>query len=251
MECKIGLIAKPLNRKQNCFLNIGEIFDKNIRNNINVLYELHTIMKYMYPFKIKIENKDIIPDNLTEIAIIQEKYKLTRKISLYGKDKDTKFRTPELYDISCMVPLFPNQIPRLRFTESKNNPIRMIVLFPYENPILRGEILNSCFNLTTKCKTYFYTLGYIRGKNTSSTCELSKRYLLTCGIKKENIYTENYDTFPDCIMEILNMIKFIFPYTVVKIMFAIARYDMQKFMDYIRLNNAQRLSKQKIQLICN
>lgn len=251
ISCKIGLIAKPRDSTQDCFLNLGEVFDKTIRENVNILYELHTIMKYMCPFKITTEGKNITPDNLEEIAIVQARYKLTRKIWRKGKYKSTKFLAPELYDISCMVPLFPDKVPRLEYPQSNETPMRMIILFPYEDPVVRGEIIDSCASISNERKTCFYAIGSVQGNNTRPTCDLSRRYLLSCGIQDDNIYREQYDTFPDCIIEALNMINFVLPDTEMEIMIAVSREDMQKVLAYIRMANALGKLEQRIQLMCN
>jgi hypothetical protein len=251
INCKIGLISFCIDSSQNCFLNLGEIFDKDIRENKNTLYEIHTNMKYMCPFKVVIEDGNITPDNMEEIAIIQERYKLTRKISMIGKCKSKKFRSPKLYDISCMVPLFPTKAPRLRYSPSNATPIRMIILFPYNDPVLRGEIIDACFSFSVEKQTFFYVIGTVQGCNLASTCELTRRYLLTCGVKNNDITTSYYDIFPDCILEALDMIDFILPCKNIELIIAVSKKDMSKVMRKIRLWNSEGKLKKKVQLICN
>jgi hypothetical protein len=251
INCKIGLISFCVDSSQNCFLNLGEIFDKKIRENINALYEIHTNMRYLCPFKVVIDNENIIPDNMEEISIIQERYKLTRKISMIGKGKSKKFRAPNLYDISCMVPLFSTKVPRLRYPLSNVTPMRMIILFPYSDPILRGEIIDACSSFSIEKQTFFYVIGTIQGRNLVPTCDLSRRYLLTCGINSYNINKSQYDIFPDCIFEVLNIIDFILPGREMELIIAVSKEDMSKVMQKIRLWNSEGKLKKKIQLMCN
>jgi hypothetical protein len=253
INCNLGLISKPKDHTQNCFLNLGEIFDRSIRQDVNILYELHKNLRYLCAFKAKIEGKDIIPDNIEEISTLQNRYKLTRKIWVKGQVQNgaMKFLSPELYDLSCMVPLFPNKISRSICPKGNEMPLRMFVLFPYTDPIVRGEIVNNCFSVLGKYKACFYTIGGLQGHNTRATCDLSRRYLLTCGVEDDNISCIQYDEFPDCILEVLNMIKFILPETEMQVFIAVQREDMNRVMDYIRLANKLGIIDRKLCMICN
>ena len=152
---------------------------------------------------------------------------------------------------SVILPLFPEKVPRLRIPSSDETPLRMIILFPYKDPVLRGKIIESCVNILNVRKTCFYTIGTVHRKNTRPICDLSRRYLLSCGINDDNIYRDRYDKFPDCIMEVLKMIKFILPDTEMEINIAVSRDDMQKVMSYIRLINKSGMLDKRIQLFCN
>ena len=253
INCKIGLISKPKDCTHDCFLNLGEIFDRSIREDINTLYELHKNLRYLCAFKAKIKGKDAIPDNIEEISVIQNRYKMTRKIWIKGNlQKGTmKFLSPELYDLSCMVPLFPNKIYRSICPKSNNLPLCMFILLPYTDPIVRGEIIDSCFSVLGKYKAFFYIIGEIQGQNTRSTCDLSRRYLLTCGVEDNNISRNQCDKFPDCILEALNIIKFILPDTEMKVFIAVQREDMNRVMDHIRDINKLGILDHKLYMICN
>lgn len=253
ISCKIGLISKPRDNTQDCFLNLGEIFDRSVCKDVNILYELHKNLRYLCPFKVQIEGKDITPDNIEEISTIQNRYKLTRKIWMEGHVQNgaMKFLSPELYDLSCMVPLFPNKISRSICPKGNEMPLRMFILFPYTDPIVRGEIIDNCFSVSGEHKTYFYTIGGLHGQNTSATCDLSTRYLLTCGVEDDNISRNQYDDFPDCILEALNMIKFIMPDIEMQVFIAVQREDMNRFMKHIRLANKLGMIDRKLCMICN
>ena len=130
-------------------------------------------------------------------------------------------------------------------------PLRMFILFPYTDPIVRGEIVDNCFSVLGEYKACFYTIGGLQGQNTRATCDLSKRYLLTCGVEDDNISRNEYDNFPDCILEALNMIKFIFPDTEMQVFIAVQREDMRRVMDHIRLVNKLGMIDRKLYMICN
>jgi len=156
INCRLGLISKPCDDSQDCFLNLGEVFDKTIRGDVNTLYELHKNMRYFCPFEAEVNGRDVRPDNMEEIITFQTRYKLTKKIWINGKIKNgtVKFRTPQLFDVSCMVPLFPDVIPHAVCPKGNTSPNRMFLLFPYSNPITRGEIVESCFNAVEGCNVF-------------------------------------------------------------------------------------------------
>lgn len=253
IKCKIGVISKPRDLKQVCFLILGEIFDRSIRENVNTLYELHENLRYLCPFKAKIKDRDVIPDNIEEISALQNRYKLTRKIWMKGniQNSEMKFFSPELYDLSCMVPLFPTKVSRSICPKGDVLPLRMFILLPYTDPIVRGEIVDNCFRVLDGHKACFYTIGELDGKNTRASCDLSRRYLLTCGVENDNISSNKYDEFPDCILEALNMIKFILPDVEMQVFIAVQREDMNRIMNHIRLANKLGILDSKLYMICN
>lgn len=252
IKCKIALIAFSRDSTQDCFLNLGEVYDKTVREDIDMLVELHKNLRYMCPFKAKIKDGTVKPDNLEEICCLQDKYKLTRKIISHGTTNGTmRFETPELYDASCMVPLFANEAPRRLIPIGGKIPARMFIIYPYFDPVVRGEVIDSCIDICDDRQTYFYTFGKVQGCNTRPSCVLTKRYLLSCGIPNKNILHEQNDEFPDCIAAGLNMIEFILPDTRMDIWIAVARQDMNKVLGHIRFLNAENMKHQKIYLLCN
>ena len=64
MICKIGLIAISKQKNDVIYLNLGEVYDKNIKNNINMLYEIHKKCNYLTQFRAKMQNQEIIFDNI-------------------------------------------------------------------------------------------------------------------------------------------------------------------------------------------
>lgn len=253
IKCKIGLIAKPRDDTQDCFLNLGEVFDKTIRGDVNILYEFHKNLRYLCPFKAEIDGRDGRPDNIEEIMAFQSRYKLTRKIWLNGKTENgtIKFLTPQLFDISCMVPLFQDIISRTVYPKGRNFPAKMFILFPYSDPFVRGEIIDSCLTVVKDYKVYFYVMGEKKGMNSMITSDLNRRYLLSCGVEDNNIVRNQYDEFPDCIMEALNMINLLLPYVKMKTLLALKREDMNQVMTHIRMANSLGMIDCKFELICN
>lgn len=253
ISCKIGLISKPSNHIHDCFLNLGEIFDRSIREDVKILYELHKNLQYLCHFNVDINGKDITPDNIEELSNIQNRYKLTKKFWIKGQVENgvMKFFSPELYDLSCMVPLFPDKISRSIYTKSNQIPLHVFILFPYSDPIIRGKIIDNCFSINNN-KSFFYVIGGLHGKNTIPTCDLSKRYLLECGVKDDDIICNEYHNFSDCILEALNMIKFIIPENIqMKVIVLVQREDMSRVMNHIIIANKLKIINSKLSIICD
>ena len=253
MSCKIGLVSIPCDNMLDIFVNLGEVFDKTFREDVSKLYELHVNLRYICSFIAVVDGNTVIPYNIEEITTLQTRYKLTRKIWISGapKKKKIKFRAPQLYDISCMVPLFVDTIPRTVYIKGTELPIFMFILFPCTDPVIRGELVDTCMNVAGTNRACFYTLGGKHGKNIENMCDLSKRYLLSCGVEDDDIYGNTYDEFPDCILESLNMIGFSMPDAVMKVFIAVQREDMGQTLGYIRLSKRLEIIDKNIRLLCN
>lgn len=257
-KCKIGLISISHDYGNDCFLNLGEVCDKTIKKDIHKMFELHKHLKYMCHFKAKIKDSDPEPDNLEEICSIQDRYKLTRKIILHCTlpeiEEIVRFSRPELYDISCMVPLFSLNSSvscDKTFPNGNESPTRVFIVFPYNDPITRGEMIDSCINICEKRNIYFYALGKLYGRNKLTTADLNKRYLLSIGVKPENVLTSQNDDFPDCIMDIINMVDLFLQNSIVEIWIVVARDDMNQILRHIRLLKQNSELKRKVYLLCN
>ena len=251
IDCKIGIIAFPKNYSKIHFLNIGEIYDKKIKNNINTLYNLHSELKYLCCFRTcNIEGK-IIPDNLEEIIIYQTKYKLTRKIfeNVCINEEIVEYNEPELYDLSCMVPLFENKVPRYDYNIKNNEYVRVFILLPEIDPIKRGEIINNCLNCSENREIYFYLLGDRYGSNLEKTINLTRRYLLSCNVPEKYINRLDFSEFPDCIMETITIIESIFE--TCEIYIAVSKENIRDNLEYIRLVRKLGICERKINFICD
>jgi hypothetical protein len=251
--CRIGLVAKPCDSSQNYFINLGEVSDPIIREDISKLYNLHMDMRFLCAFKAFREGDIAIPDNIEELFAIQKRYNITNKILINGvvEQKIMKLLSPELYDITCMVPLFTDKICRSIQQKGRKNPIVIFILFPYTDPIIRGKIIDNCFSILGDRESNFYVLGDRQGQNTISTCYLSRRYLLTCGIEDKDIILSKYDEFPGCILDAFNMIKFIFQAREMTTYICVSREDITNVMKYIRLAKKHTSIDTKVSLICD
>jgi len=265
ITCRIGLIShvstyhSTENIKQaDLYLVLGEIFDQDMRANPTTLYELHQNLKYLSPFKARISTERVWLNNTEEIFVFQIRYKMTRKVrAINNREKKSftrDFTAPQLYDLTCMVPLFTDKVERSIFTQNEEvaDMITVFVIFPYQDPILRGQIIDRCFQTSVpQGKICFLTVGDLSGSNRVPTCEFSRDYLLSCRVPYEDIFLEKYDKFPECIPELINMIEFIFSaHITCTIVFAVARKDMNLLLSHIRNLRHNDTITQKIQLLC-
>lgn len=253
ITCKIGLIAKAIDSNIKCFINLGEVYDSTMKKDIHLLYKIHKNTKYLGKFKVSFQGKSILIDNIEDIYSIQRRYSLTRGIMVKGQKNDTiLFDKPQLYDINCMVPLFSNKIyPQYTINNSTFLPPRLFLVFPYPDPILRGELLDNCLELKKNRKIYFCIIGGMYGHNTRATYNFSRDYLLECGIHSDDIMCGIYDKFPECIDESLLLIEMCLGNLDVELIIAIARDDMSRVMTHIRQCRNNLGFHKKIQLICS
>lgn len=253
ITCKIGIVSFPVNHKQDYFLNLGEIYDKNVKQDVNSLYEIHTNLQYFCEFLANTKNnKKVVPNNIEEIKIFQMNYNLTPNIFLSKKIKQekVKFTPPELYDISCMIPLFSEKISRCIYTKNKINNKKLFIILPYVDPIVRGKIIKNCLiNIGGDSLGYFLTIGTVKGENIENSCELNKNYLLSCGIPEQNIAMNEYDEFPDCILESLSIAKMI--YQPDYIFIGVSKEDIGNILKCVRYLRKERKIDEKIFFICD
>jgi hypothetical protein len=260
--CRIGLISwpvyspKPYNNKDT-YLVLGEIFDKDIQNNLEILTELKKNLQYLYPFKVKKDKDKVNVYNKEDFILFRKKYKLTTTVTLLNyKDSDNNtekivFRTPCLYDISCMEPLFPETCFLPKDVKISSH-CRIFLVLPYYDPILRGEILKQCVNTAKNHYCLYLLTGNRYGKNKETTSTLMKRYLLSTGVRSENINKSKYDKFPDSILESLKILPFILNidhYVTCDLFIACSSYDIHEVMTFSR---DSRIGKDiKIQFLCD
>ena len=109
-KCSIGLVAKSSEPKKNYLLFLGEIKEKDEK----LLYVLHKELRFLCKFNASIVDSSILLDNAEEILAFQKKYNIEPKISVTGvvEEKSIQLLAPELYDITCMVPLFSDKVMR-------------------------------------------------------------------------------------------------------------------------------------------
>lgn len=260
---RIGLVSWPLycpepKSNKDVYLVIGEIYDKNISNNSDILTKFNEELQYFYPFKVKKDTDKTKIYNEEDFNQCRKRYKLTSTVTLYNYDKDEKkivFRIPRLFNLSLMKPLVsPNYVfskPVDQFTE-KSSHCRVFVVLPYENPILRGEILNQCIGAIGEHKYLFILVGDRYGKNRDATSTLMKRYLLSRGVKGENIHKSVYDKFPDSIVESLEMLPFLLEikhHATRDLFIASASMDVRKVMLFVKENKISKNTR--VRFICD
>jgi hypothetical protein len=261
--CRIGLISWPVHIKnppntKDMYLILGEIYDKDIRDNLELLRDFNQNLEYLYPFKVK-KNGDVVKIyNNDDINHLRKKYKLTSTVSLRNyqegeaeseDDSDDEsekivFRTPRLYDISCMEPLFPMECFTLKCVDNSTH-CRVFIVLPYSDPVLRGQILKQCIFYTKDHHSLFLLIGGKHGQNKETTSTLMKRYLLSSGVSSQNINKSIYDKFPDSIVESLEILPFLLDinhHVTHDLFIACASYDMCKVMSFSR--------DIKVQFIC-
>lgn len=263
ITCRIGLISWPVYIKNlptnTCiYLIIGEIYDKDILNNLQTLEDFNKNLQYMYPFKLK-RNGDVVKIyNNDDIVHLRRKYKLTSTIFLHNykkhnEDREEKivFRTPRLYDISCMEPLFPVEcfLPKQIDTSTH---CRIFIVLPYPDPVLRGKILKQCIYTTKDHHPLFILTGDQHGRNKETTSTLMKRYLLSSGVSPDNISKSICDTFPNSIIESLNILPFLLDINLFithDLFIACSSYDIYKVMSFFR--DSIICSDIKVRFICD
>lgn len=256
INCKIGVVAKK-REDESSYIFLGEIFSSEIRQDEKMLYELHTNLRYLYPFRCIYNKGKILLDNMEDIYSLQDRYKLTKKIYTTEQDNKpvytVKYLRPELYDISCMVPLFSEIQPRhCIHSQSKQTNIvdNVFIILPYLDPIIRGELVNSCITTLNDEKGMFVCIGGKQGENKMKIGSLVRRYLLSCKVKDEDIIIQEFDEFPDSILEALIILSMIIDKET-RIFFAVDKKEIDIVLRYVRISRNQGLIDRKIQFICN
>lgn len=249
ISCKIGLISLPRDQTLDTLI-LGEIFDKNIRNNIQTLYEFHKNLRYLSSFRVIVKNKQINVDNIEDIIVFQNKYKLTRKITTKNPLKDgiIKYSPPMLYDIDCMVPLFHNTLYKHIYHIPNTKFIRVFILLPIIDPIVRGEIIDNCIDYCKGFHAYFLTIGNKYGLNSKNTSNITRRNLLSYKIPDSNIFINHYYEYPDCIIESIKIVDNICkPH---EIYIGVNRERISEVLTFIKLIRNLGLCNIKIKFIC-
>lgn len=246
IKCRVGLIAQPLNNPSLGYINLGEVFmNKNVEN----LYSIHVNTQYLTRFLALVKDNNITIDNIEEIYKVQEHHKLTRKIypvgNLSGK---LTFSRPKLYDISCMVPLFIDEIIHRKLPLSNAFIYRVFIVIPIYDPIIRGKAITNCINMNQDRKSLFYVLGEKFGSNKKATCMLTKRYLVeNCGVEAGDVSCEMCHNIEEAVQNVcLQMFG-----EDIEIFIVTGSKNVGNIMNIIRNshNNLGFVCK-KIQLIC-
>jgi hypothetical protein len=159
-----------------------------------------------------------------------------------------KYLPPELFDISCMVPLFdkPVQYQPIYINNTKQPINNVFIILSHPNPITRGQIIDSCINAINGKKALFVCIGGCIGKNTIKTSVLIKKYLTRCGVPNKDIVIQEFDKYPNCITEALLHINIILQKQT-QIFIAVNKERIHDVLVYIKKCKVI----QKIRFICN
>jgi hypothetical protein len=213
--CKIGLISWPIKNKSpfTLFINLGEIYDKEIKDDISLLSQFNRDLRYLYPFKYSLKSNKFY--NSEDFKPFRSKYHLTTCAKLAGTglaegglaegglaEGVIIFRTPILYDLTCMVPVFQ----KIKLEKISYNPFiseTVFIVIPTLDPICRGKILDE---VITNNPRYIILTGSISGENKTSTITLMTRYLRKKGAPTDIILRCDSDRRPTCILDCLALI---------------------------------------------
>ena len=250
LECEVGVIAKL---KQNeSFLHMGNILDLK-RKNQNELYEIHTHLYFLHSINITVKNEKYGEmTNECDITEIRTKFNLSGAIFLQNAknvlDGVYETKSIELYDITCMQPVFDEKIFYLKklHSEKKFEKKCVVVLFPYESSIKRGTLVESCDFL---CENYDVSFVCIdNDKNKSGL--LYKNYLVARGVREENIdIVSEGESILDDIISTLTMLDCFFPISSY-IYVAIDYNDICKMSSFFR-NFREKNKMRKLRYISN
>lgn len=256
----LGLVAWSINNV--LYINLGEIYDSEVTNNPKLLRELDEKLKYLYTFKITVKNKKIKIHNEEDFKHFRKIYKITNNpilgvVGVLGvlapsSNEKIVFKSPVLYNLSKMEPIFKQRVVNIPITISSTNyktNYRIFIIFPYSSPILRGQIIDTCISMIKNKVPIFILIGGKYGCNKDSTSSLMKRYLLFSGIPSNHIYKSLYDIFPDSLLESLELLQYVinsYQHTDYDVFIASQSTDMLKIMRFVKHNTPY-----KFQYLCD
>jgi len=207
--CKIGLISWPITNKSplNLYINLGEIYDKEIKDDLSLLSQFNRDLRYLYPFKYSFKDNKCY--NSEDFKPFRSKYHLTTRARLAGSlinttshTQEAIFRTPVLYDLTCMVPVFEKmKLEKISYSPVISGTIFIVV--PTLDPICRGKILDEVIANNPR---YIMLTGSIAGDNNTSTITLMTRYLKRRGVSTDIILRCHSEKRPTCILDCLAVI---------------------------------------------
>jgi len=235
---RYGLISFSPDKQS--YIVLGELYDKSIKENTEQLVQLFQELNYLYPFHLV----DNLPNNIEDLRYFQNKYKITsRKIP--SVTNYSVFHSPRLYELSAMVPLFPQCLP-LHCYNSEDVSNRIAVIAPYKDPVLRGKLAELAIENKSKL---FVVLGDEQGDNKVNTATLTTRFLLKCEVPITNIVKNIYGDFPDCLLDIIEILK-VMGEEHTELNIFCSCYDLKMLQQNIKLWRARDLINQKIRYFC-
>jgi len=180
-NCKIGVIAFPIYYPAEYRVVLGELTDNR---DVDFLHTIHKNLEYFSTFTITI-SKGEIESTTAETQFLTCITPIVKMDNKPPYNEIIQYYPPRLYDLTCMVPLFEDSpVSLISFSNKSVYHIVFILLVP-NNPIIRGKIIQNCFEiLGTDKKGYFYLIGK-KDHNTRV-----KNYLISKGVKTDLINSE-------------------------------------------------------------
>ena len=250
---RIGLVSYSV--PNSCNLIIGEIYDKDIRNNFSILTEMSNNLHFLYPFKVKKVNNQIKIYNEDDFLYFRKKYKLTSTITLHnGKLQDNDcivFKSPHLYNISKWKSISHSREILYKQPTNLSSNCRIFIVLPHKNPIIRGKILNQCIDMTKEHTPLYLLIGDKYGHNKETTSTLMKRYLLLSGVKSDNINKSICDKFPDSLIEAFEILPLMLNLSQFDLFIACSSDDICEVMSFVRDTQVGKKMCKKMQFICD
>jgi hypothetical protein len=186
LNCEIGILAKI--KQNDVLLRLGDVMNTKIKNQ-RELYDIHSHLYFLHISHVTLKNGECVKmSHKNELSEIREKFGLSNiffphKINI-TPDGIYEIEWIRLYDITCMQPVFVEEISQLTpFTISKgNNEKCVIILPPYNSAIKRGTLVESCISMCIKYNATFLCID-----DENNLAQLYRNYLITRGIRDEDI----------------------------------------------------------------
>jgi hypothetical protein len=248
-KCRISIISKPSDSNKKYVIFLGDVNEKDK----NYLDKLHNELRFLCDFKAIIKESNIIPDNYDEILSFQIRHNIVRKIWFTGVIEETTLSllAPELYDTTCMVPLFSESIPRSVSPKGVIHPGIIFIFPPFTDPFIRGKLVDICFDSADGREMFFYLMGGPKIQKIRAS-ELTKRYLLSCKVEDKNIICGGEECKDvTCIKEAINMVNFFSNSGNEEVLIVVNRPDLNNVMNYIRSEKILGLIDKKVRLLCD
>lgn len=227
----VSRTAKKDNYLIICFLPHTIVFSRLARE-----------LSYLYPFKFSTRKKK--PFNIEDFNFLI-KYNINFEFKLFHQTnkKSIVLNTPYIYDLDEMINLY--SVLKPIYIEKNSN---VCIIFPENNILQRGRILKNIIKYGPK---YFVLLGDNYGENRDSLSTLMCRYILTCGVKSENIIKIKENDTCDSILESKELISVFFKTDdKTKIMISCSRHKIQNIAKTVRKMRKNGILKEKINYIC-
>jgi hypothetical protein len=210
LNCEISILAKI--KQNDVLLRLGDVIDAKTKNQ-KKLYDIHSHLYFLHVSHITLKNDESIEMTYeNELSEIREKFGLSNNIHFHEGNTISngthEIEWIKLYDITCMQPVFTEEVSQLvPFTSNKsNNEKCVIILPPYNSAIKRGTLVESCISMCIKYNTTFLCIN-----DENNLGNLYKKYLITRGICDQDIdVIPHVESVFENIMETISTINCLF-----------------------------------------